>query len=198
MGIVVVAGLSPGVGKTTAAAAIASVLSARKRTVAACSLSWQESHAALREIERLGDARGVKLSLADNPYASIQRLAQEYDSVVLEGGPGLSTPVVADDTLADVAAKLQAPMVVVSGNAPGAVTLAVQAVRFAHACGADVQGVVGGRLPRHADLETRLMLMEVSDYTGVPFLGSLPDGIGKLSCERFQALMATVALPHGW
>ncbi|GGG67560.1 AAA family ATPase [Corynebacterium pelargi] len=204
MGVIVVSGLSTGVGKTTAAAAIVAVLKARGRDVVPVKVarlqgSLKDPHAGdIGTIERLTGIRGLDLSDDPNPLQRVRELVAEGKTVVVEGSGALSIPLLANKTIADIAAELGAPLVVVSGMAEGAVSLAVQAVRFARMCGADVVGVVGGKLPSNADLRTRLKLMEVSNSTGVDFFGSLPDGIGASEPEAFWRYIKTVTLPPSW
>ncbi|AZA11364.1 ATP-dependent dethiobiotin synthetase BioD [Corynebacterium gerontici] len=204
MNIIVVSGLSTGVGKTTAAAAIVSVLKARGRDVVPVKIARLQGIQAAADtgdigtIERLSGIRGLDLSGTAHPLAKVRELAEEGKTVVVEGSGGLSIPLLRHQTIADVAAELEAPLVVVSGMAEGAVSLAVQAVRFARLCGAEVAGVIGGKLPVDADLATRLKLMEVSNKTGAPFFGSLPDGIGDSAPEEFWRYIKTVTLPSHW
>ncbi|AZA09347.1 AAA family ATPase [Corynebacterium pseudopelargi] len=204
MSIIVVSGLSTGVGKTTAAAAIVAVLKARGRDVVPVKVarlqgSLKDPAAGdIGTIERLTGIRGLDLSDDPHPLQKVRELVAEGKTVVVEGSGALSIPLLGNKTIADIAAELNAPLVVVSGMAQGAVSLAVQAVRFARMCGAEVVGVVGGKLPSDADLRTRLKLMEVSNSTGVDFFGSLPDGIGSSEPEAFWRYIKTVTLPPSW
>lgn len=201
MSIVVVSGLASGVGKTTAVAAIMRVLQRRGHEVVPVKVARLEHTPApldISTIERLTGTAGVDFSEKEDPIAAVRELADTGVTVVVEGSGGLSVPLVGDQTIADIAADLNAPLVVVSGMAPGAVSLAVQAVRFARACGARVEGVIGGKLPTDADLVTRLMLMKVSNATNVPFLGSIYEGVGNLSAEEFAKTTTTIMLPPGW
>lgn len=204
MSIIVVSGLSTGVGKTTATAAIVAVLKARGRDVIPVKIARLQgtraaAHAGdIGTIERLSGIRGLDLSGTPQPLTKVRELSAEGKTVVVEGSGGLSIPLLGHQTIADVAAELDAPLVVVSGMAEGAVSLAVQAVRFARLCGAEVAGVIGGKLPRDADLATRLKLVEVSNNTGAPFFGSLPDGIGSAEPEAFWQFIKTVTLPSNW
>lgn len=200
VGIVVVAGLSSGVGKTTAAAALVRVLQDRGHRevfpVKVARLANHQREGDIGTIEKLTGVKGVDFSDEADPIAAVKRLSDAGKMVVVEGSGGLSVVLRDNMTIADIAAKLEAPLVVVSGMAPGAVSLAVQAVRFARSCGANVIGVLGGKLPAGADLKTRLILMEVSKATGVPFIGSLNDGVGSLAGEAFAQATKTIFLPE--
>lgn len=201
MGIVVVSGLASGVGKTTAAAAIVRVLLDRGRDVVPVKVARLAPRAKTPDIGTITALTGVAgLDLADraDPLAAVQELSEAGRTVVVEGSGGLSVPLIGEKTIADCAAELQAPMVVVSGMMPGAVSLAVQAVQFARSCGAKVEGLLGGKLPAGADLKTRLILVEVAKATGVPFVGSLNDGVGSLGAEAFAHATTTIVLPEQW
>ncbi|MDO5098264.1 MAG: AAA family ATPase [Corynebacterium sp.] len=201
MGIIVVSGLASGVGKTTAAAAIVRVLQDRGRNVIPVKVArLQKPHAQLDigTIRKLTGISGADFSDDPDPLGRVNELVQAGRTVVVEGSGGLSVPLRGADTIAHIAHHLDAPLVVVSGMDPGAVDLAVAAVEFAHSCGARVEGLLGGKLPAGADLRTRLTLMEVSKATGVPFLGSLNDGVGSLGAEAFAQATRTIFLPEHW
>ncbi|WP_038595367.1 AAA family ATPase [Corynebacterium vitaeruminis] len=200
VGIVVVAGLSSGVGKTTAAAALVRVLRDRGNDevipVKVARLAQRPMEGDIGTIEKLTGVKGLDFSAEPDPISRVKELSDQGKMVVVEGSGGLSVILRDNMTIADIAAKLDAPLVVVSGMAPGAVSLAVQAVQFARSCGARVIGVLGGKLPAGADLRTRLILMEVSKATGVPFIGSLNDGVGSLAGEAFAEATKTIFLPE--
>lgn len=201
MKIVVVSGLASGVGKTTAVAAIMRVLQRRGNEVVpvkVARLPQTQTTTDISTLERLTGTKGLDFSAEEDPIQCVRELAETGVTVVVEGSGGLSVPLIEDRTIADIAAELEAPLVVVSGMAPGAVSLAVQAVRFARACGAKVEGLIGGKLPVNADLVTRLMLMKVSNATNVPFLGSIYEGVGDLSSEEFAHTTTTIMLPPNW
>ncbi|GEM_PF-4740429 len=201
MGIVVVSGLASGVGKTTAAAAIVRVLQDRGREVIPVKVARLPSTRQMEDIgtiEKLTGIRGKDFSGESDPIGQVRMLSHAGKTVVVEGSGGLSIPLVGEKTIADVAAELMAPLVVVSGMDLGAVSLADAAVRFAHSAGAKVEGLLGGKLPAGADLRTRLILMEVARKTGVPFLGSLNDGVGSLGEQAFAEAIKTIFLPEQW
>ncbi|GAA1475153.1 AAA family ATPase [Corynebacterium felinum] len=200
MGIVVVSGLASGVGKTTAAAAIVRVLQDRGRDVIPVKVARLRTSTTLDigTIEKLTGIKGEDFSDALDPIAVVKQLSDAGKTVVVEGSGGLSVPLLGEDTIAHIAAKLDAPLVVVSGMDDEAVKVATQAVHFAHACGASVEGLLGGKLPAGADLRTRLILMEVANATGVPFIGSLNDGVGSLGAEAFAEATQTIFLPEHW
>lgn len=200
MSIIVVSGLATGVGKTTATAALVHILHMRGRDVLPVKVA-RLGHTRsfdVGTIEKLTGIIGADFSTETNPLAVVEELSARGKTVVVEGSGGLHVPLVKDATIAHIAAQLAAPMVVVSGMDPSAVSVATEAVQFAHACGAKVAGLIGGKLPDDADLRTRLILMQVARETNVPFLGSLRDGIGQLGKDAFAAATETIFLPQHW
>ncbi|OJH99015.1 ATP-dependent dethiobiotin synthetase BioD [Corynebacterium diphtheriae] len=201
VGIVVVSGLASGVGKTTATAAIVKILQAKGRDVVPAKIARLQNLCAspdIGTIEKLTGIRGEDFSQLDDPLVQVCHLSESGKTVVVEGSGGLSVALIGKKTIADIAAELDAPLVVVSGMNRGAVELAVNAVGFARACGANVAGLLGGKLPAGADLRTRLTLVEVSRASGVPFIGSLNDGVGSLGCEPFAEALSTIFIPDEW
>ncbi|CAB0950317.1 dethiobiotin synthetase [Corynebacterium diphtheriae] len=201
MGIVVVSGLASGVGKTTATAAIVKILQAKGRDVVPAKIARLQNLCAspdIGTIEKLTGIRGEDFSQLDDPLVQVCHLSESGKTVVVEGSGELSVALIGKKTIADIAAELDAPLVVVSGMNRGAVELAVNAVGFARACGANVAGLLGGKLPAGADLRTRLTLVEASRASGVPFIGSLNDGVGSLGCEPFAEALSTIFIPDEW
>lgn len=201
VGIVVVSGLASGVGKTTATAAIVKILQAKGRDVVPAKIARLQNLCAspdIGTIEKLTGIRGEDFSQLDDPLVQVCHLSESGKTVVVEGSGGLSVALIGKKTIADIAAELDAPLVVVSGMNRGAVELAVNAVGFVRACGANVAGLLGGKLPAGADLRTRLTLVEASRASGVPFIGSLNDGVGSLGCEPFAEALSTIFIPDEW
>ncbi|OWM97987.1 dethiobiotin synthetase [Corynebacterium belfantii] len=201
VGIVVVSGLASGVGKTTATAAIVKILQAKGRDVVPAKIARLQNLCAspdIGTIEKLTGIRGEDFSQLDDPLVQVCHLSESGKTVVVEGSGGLSVALIGKKTIADIAAELDAPLVVVSGMNRGAVELAVNAVGFARACGANVAGLLGGKLPAGADLRTRLTLVEASRASAVPFIGSLNDGVGSLGCEPFAEALSTIFIPDEW
>ncbi|MCS4489405.1 AAA family ATPase [Corynebacterium sp. ES2794-CONJ1] len=196
MPALVVSGLASGVGKTTAAAAIVKVLKDRGEDVipakVAALSAWTPD---IGTIERLTGIKGKDFSQDPDPIASVRELIDAGKTVVVEGSGGLDVELFGAKTIAHIAADLNAPLIVVSGMDEQAVKIALRAVDFATACGATVGGLLGGKLPLGADLKTRLILMDAVARTGVPFLGSLQDGIGSLGPDAFAEATRTIYLP---
>ena len=48
-----------------------------------------------------------------------------------------------------------------------------------------VLGLIGGSMPEHPDLPTRLNVEEMPEVTGAEYWGHLPEGCGRLSQDEF-------------
>ncbi|WP_073481485.1 dethiobiotin synthase [Streptoalloteichus hindustanus] len=120
--------------------------------------------------------------------AAATELADRHDLVLVEGAGGLLVRF--DErggTLADVAWALGAPVLMVATAGLGtlnATTLTAEALRRRKiACA----GVVIGSWPEEPDLASRCNLADLPASAGVPLLGVLPAGMGKLPPPDFLA-----------
>jgi dethiobiotin synthetase len=210
--VVVVTGTGTGVGKTTVTSAIAALAVAAGRRVAVLKPTQTGIDAAqlgdvdevrrlagpsvtCRELARFPDplapARAARLAglipVTTATTASVAReLAAEHDLVLVEGTGGLLVPL--DDsggTLADVVAALSAPVLVVVGAGLGTLNhtaLTVEALRTRRLC---CVGIVIGAWPRQPDLAARCNLIDLPALTGLPLLGVVPGGAGRLTRAEF-------------
>ncbi len=211
-----VTGTGTGVGKTVVTAAIAALALARGDRVAVLKPAQTgvgpDQPGDLAEITRL--APGVttcELARYPEPLApataarragrppvtpaaaaaAARALAAEHELVLVEGAGGLLVRFDDDGgTLADVAARLGAPVLVVAHPGLGTLNhtaLTVEALRSrAVAC----VGVVIGGWPPEPDLAARCNLTDLPAVTGVPLLGALPTGSGRLEPAEFAAVAA--------
>jgi dethiobiotin synthetase len=114
------------------------------------------------------------------------RALGDRDLVLVEGAGGLLVEL--DDgggTLADLAADLGAPVVVVARSGLGtlnATALTCEALRHR---GLHCLGVVIGSWPAEPDIAAECNVDDLPGYTGVPLLGRLPEGAGALGPEEF-------------
>ena len=208
----VVTGTGTGVGKTTVTSAIAALAVAAGRRVAVLKPAQTGIDAAqlgdvdevrrlagpsvtCRELARfpapLAPARAARLAglipVTTATTASVAReLAVEHDLVLVEGTGGLLVPL--DDsggTLADVAAALSAPVLVVVGAGLGTLNhtaLTVEALRTRRL---GCAGIVIGAWPTQPDLAARCNLIDLPAVTGLPLLGVVPGGAGHLTPAEF-------------
>lgn len=225
--VLVVTGTGTGVGKTVVTAAVAALARAQGERVAV--LKPAQTGIApgepgdladvlrlvpgvtTRELGRYPDplapataARRAGLAPvtpADAAQAA-KELAADHDLVVVEGAGGLLVRFTDHGgTLADVAAALDAPVLVVAAAGLGTLNhteLTTQALRTrALHCA----GVVVGAWPAEPDLAARCNLVDLPAVTGVPLLGAVPEGAGALDPDEFLDLARhslAAQLGGGW
>jgi dethiobiotin synthetase len=207
--ILVVTGTGTGVGKTVATAALAARASGTVivvkpvqtgvlpgevgdvddvRRLAGCEVT---------ELVRLPDplapdtaARlaGVTLPTVAEHAVRIRDLAEDFDTVIIEGAGGLLVRLdSADGTLLDLADALAASVVVVVAAGLGTLNhteLTVQALR---ARGITPDGLVVGSWPAAPGLADECNLADLPRVTRVPLLAVIPAGVGVLDQATFTA-----------
>jgi dethiobiotin synthetase len=214
MTVLVVTGTGTGVGKTVTTAAMAAVALRGGRSVAMVKpaqtgvapgepgdaaevlrLAGGAVHAVepARYPEPLAPATAARRSglpyvRAEEVAGTVEKLATEYDLVLVEGAGGLLVRF--DDrgtTLADLARLVAAPVLVVAGAALGtlnATELTTQALR---ARGLDCAGVVVGSWPAVPGLDCRCNLEDLPVVADAPLAGVVPEGAAGLHPEAFRA-----------
>jgi dethiobiotin synthetase len=126
----------------------------------------------------------------------IAALAEDRDQVIVEGAGGLLVRYdPAGATIADLAAMLDAPVVVVAAAGLGtlnhtALTLEALAARKV-ACA----GVVIGSWPARPGLAERANLTDLETVAGQPLAGVLPEGAGQLARDAFGRMAARSLAP---
>jgi dethiobiotin synthetase len=118
---------------------------------------------------------------------AVEELATGHDLVLVEGAGGLLVRL--DDaggTIADAAAALGAPVLVVAAAGLGTLNHTALTVEALRARDLRCAGVVLGAWPAEPDLAARCNLADLPTVTGCPLLGALPDGSGDLSPEGFR------------
>jgi dethiobiotin synthetase len=117
------------------------------------------------------------------------QLAAGHDLVLIEGAGGLLVRFTDDGgTLADVAALLAAPVLVVAAAGLGTLNATELTVEALRARKLECLGVVIGAWPAEPDLAARCNLVDLPAVTGVPLLGALPEGAGSLEPAAFAAV----------
>jgi len=212
MSVLVVTGTSTDVGKTVATAALAAHALAAGRRVAVCKPAQtgvaDDAPGDLHEIRRLvGDAvRTVELARYPDPLAPdtaarrsgrrlldldevvavIRRLDAEHDLTLVEGAGGLLVRLGANGfTLADVAAALGAPAVIVAAAGLGTLNHTALTAAALRSAGVVCAGVVIGSWPAAPDLAARCNLEDLPDVAGAPILGAIPAGSGAVGAAEF-------------
>jgi len=209
MSVLVVTGTDTGVGKTIVTAAYAALALARGERVAVVKPAQTGDDDDLATVARLSGASELhELSRYPEPLApataarragrtplSVAQIADyvrelDADLVLVEGAGGLLVRFDAHGgTLADVAARLDAPVLVVARAGLGTLNHSALTVAALRTRGLRCAGLVVGAWPRDPDLAARCNLDDLAAYAGAPLLGRLPQGAATLTREAFLALV---------
>jgi dethiobiotin synthetase len=211
----VVTGTGTEVGKTIVTAAVAALAAAAGRSVAVVKAAQtgvdqtgladgdesdidvvrrlagvDDVHELVRYVDPLAPASAARRQRV-TPTA-VGELAARIDSlsgrdlVLVEGAGGLLVRLdEAGGTIADVAAALDAPLLVVAAAGLGTLNATALTVEAARARGLDCVGVVVGAWPAAPDLAAETNLLDLPSYAGAPLLGCLPAGLGRASRPEF-------------
>jgi dethiobiotin synthetase len=211
MSVVCVAGTDTGVGKTVVTAALAALAQAGGRRVAVVKPAQTgvgpHEPGDLAEVERLSGVTDLhELARYPEPLAPataarrvgrpgltaatvaerVAALAAERDLVLVEGAGGLLVRL--DDegaTLADVAALLGAPVLLVARAGLGTLNAVALTCEALAARNVACAGIVLGAWPDRPDLAARCNLRDLPAYAGAPVVGRLPEGAGALGRDAF-------------
>lgn len=211
MSVLVVTGTGTGVGKTVVTAAVATLARARSVTVAVVKPAQTgigaEEPGDLEDVRRLAGVTDLhELARYPDPLSPaaaarssgrpaldlgdaarrITALAADRSLVLVEGAGGLLVHYDEDGaTLADLARRLDAPVLVVTE--PGLGTLnhtALTLEAMAHR-GLALAGVILGTWPTAPDLACRSNVRDLEMLSARPLSGALPDGAGRLDAAEF-------------
>jgi dethiobiotin synthetase len=218
--LLVVTGTGTEVGKTIVTAAVAALASAAGRTVAVLKAAQTglgpgepgdvhevgrlsgvtDLHELARYPEPLAPATAARRSgMRQVRVVDVVKYAQglsSRDLVLVEGAGGALVHLdKAGGTLLDVAARLNAPMLLVSSAGLGSLNLlALNAEAFA-ARGVTCLGVVIGSWPREPDLASRTNLADFEAYAKLPLMGVIPEGASQLSRRIFLSVARSGLAP---
>lgn len=207
MRALVVSGTDTGVGKTVVVAALAAVARSRGERVAVVKpvqtgaapadvdevrrlAGIDDLHELARFAEPLAPATAARRAGRAAPsvaeiVAAVGALA-DRDLVLVEGAGGLLVRLDAEGgTLADVAAALDAPVLVVARAGLGTLNATKLTCEALRTRGVACAGVVIGSWPAAPDLAARCNLEDLPSYAGAPLLGCLPEGAGDLDRDAF-------------
>ncbi len=212
-GILVVTGTGTGVGKTVVTAAIAALARARGASIAVVKpaqtgvgadipdtavVSRLSGVTDTHELARFPDplspeaaARTSGLPPLDMRAAAeyVAELATSRDLVLVEGAGGLLVRYAPDGaTIADLAAALDAPAVVVAAAGLGTLNHTALTCEALAARKIISAGVIIGSWPRHPGLAELTNLTDLAVAAGGPLAGLLPEGIGGLGQADFLAV----------
>lgn len=131
---------------------------------------------------------GVTLPTVTEHASRILSLADDYDTVIVEGAGGLLVRLDSvDGTLLDLASALGAGVVIVVAAGLGTLNhteLTVQALR---ARDIEPDGLIIGAWPTSPGLADRTNLDDLPRVTGVPVIAVLPTDVGTLEQPAFVA-----------
>jgi dethiobiotin synthetase len=154
---------------------------------------WPEPLAPATAARRAGQAGLAPKRVA----ASVRALGADRDLVLVEGSGGLLVRLdAAGGTFADVAALLDAPVLLVARAGLGTLNAVALSCEALAARGVTCAGVVVGAWPAAPDLAATCNLDDLPDYAGAPLVGRLPAGAGALPRSAFLEI-ARASLPIG-
>jgi dethiobiotin synthetase len=207
-GPVIVSGTGTGVGKTVVTAALAALHDGVAVVKPAQTGVAAGDPGDLDEVRRLSGVTDLhELARYPEPLAPAtaarraglsplgSRGVAEYvralaaDLVLVEGAGGLLVRF--DDeggTIADVAALLDAPVVVVARAGLGTLNHTALTCEALRARGLRCAGIVIGSWPADPDLASLCNLDDLADYAGAPVIGRMPEGAGSLTPAEFSAV----------
>ncbi|WP_343940849.1 dethiobiotin synthase, partial [Pseudonocardia zijingensis] len=126
----------------------------------------------------------------------------DADLVLVEGAGGLLVRFTDDgDTLADVAAALRAPVLVVTAAGLGTLNTSELTAEALARRGLDCLGFVVGSWPAEPGLAERCNLHDLPVVTGARLLGAVPEGAGALAPGEFVTVARhslAAELGGGW
>jgi dethiobiotin synthetase len=209
----VVSGTGTGVGKTVVTAAVAALAMRRGLDVAV--VKPAQTGARLGEpgdvdeiarLARVADRRELaRFPAALSPEAAarvsgrpsvdlrgaarqVNKLAAGGKLVLIEGAGGLAVRYDADGTtIADLAAELGAPVLIVAQAGLGTLNHTALTMAALATLGLQCAGVVIGCWPAEPDLAMRNNLADLRTIAGRPLSGAMAAGAGTLAPQRFVA-----------
>jgi dethiobiotin synthetase len=131
--------------------------------------------------------------------AAVTELDIDHDLVLVEGAGGLAVRFdAAGATLADVAAKLHAPTLVVAGAELGTLNVTALTCEALERRELACAGVVIGSWPAQPDLAARCNAADLPVTAAAPLLGALPQGAAGLDAAEFaEVSRLSLAPPLG-
>ncbi|MFI9723147.1 dethiobiotin synthase [Streptomyces sp. NPDC052396] len=212
MSVLMISGTNTEIGKTVTTAAIAAVALAAGRSVAVLKPAQtgvgMGEPGDVAEVTRLaGPVTGRELARFPEPLApataarragmtpvrpkevaaAAEELAAEHDLVLVEGAGGLLVRLDGEGgTLADAAALLDAPVLVVAQPNLGTLNITQLTAEALTARGVRCAGVVIGSWPTQPDLAMRCNVAEFPEMAGAPLLGAVPRHAGSLPPATFR------------
>ena len=195
MSVLVVTGTDTGIGKTIVCAALAAATGLPYTKLVQ---TGDDDDAA--EVRRLAGVDTRTLARFPEPLApatagsrlTAAELAAQVTGGIVEGAGGLLVRLGADgSTLADVAQRLGAPVIVVARAGLGTLNHTALTVEALAARGIACPGIVIGAWPAAPGLAEERNLEDLPRYAGRPLLGRVPEHAGRLDPAAFAARAPT-------
>lgn len=114
-----------------------------------------------------------------------RRLAAEHEMVIVEGAGGWRVPIAAGYDIADLAADLKLPVVIVVGNRLGALNHTILTLDSIRSRGLEIAGLVINHLADELDTAAITNKGIIEQLTGVPILAEIIHGQDFLDVEPF-------------
>jgi dethiobiotin synthetase len=118
-------------------------------------------------------------------HAGFRALAAEHPMVIVEGVGGWRVPLAEGYDMADFAADLKLPVIVVVGNRLGALNHTILTVDAIRARGLEIAGLVVNQLSDELDTASITNKGVLEQLTGVPILAEIIHGQDFLEVEPF-------------
>ncbi|WP_116247880.1 dethiobiotin synthase [Nocardiopsis sp. FIRDI 009] len=211
MSVLVVTGTGTEVGKTVVTAAVAALARARGRGVAVVKPAQTGvgpgEPGDVDEVARLAPGvTAVEVVRYPEPLApatasvrcgaeplddrrvveAVRELDRDHDLVLVEGAGGLLVRLnPAGRTLADVAAALSAPVLVVARPDLGTLNATALTAEALRTRGLVPAGVVVGAWPKRPDLAMRCNLTDLPTMGAGDLVGVVPEGVGRSAAPEF-------------
>ncbi|MFD4539346.1 dethiobiotin synthase [Streptomyces bauhiniae] len=222
MPVLVITGTGTEIGKTMVTAAVAAAALAAGRSVAVLKPAQTgvrpDERGDADEVARLaGPVTARELARYPDPLApataarrsglppvhpqdvaeAAAKLATDHDLVLVEGAGGLLVRFdPAGGTLADAAALLNAPVLLVAPAGLGTLNATELTARELKRRELELTGVVIGSWPASPDLATRCNVTDLPEVAAAPLLGALPQGTGTLPTTEFRHRSPTWLSPR--
>lgn len=120
----------------------------------------------------------------DGIVAAYRRLDVQYSPVLVEGAGGWEVPIAPGITMADLAERLDLPVILVVGNKLGAVNHAVMTVKGIRARGLECRSIVLNHLGEEWDTASVTNRKLIEEFTGVPVTAELIHGQEDIDSEE--------------
>lgn len=118
-------------------------------------------------------------------HAGFHALAADHPVVIVEGAGGWRVPLAEGYDMADFAADLKLPVIVVVGNRLGALNHTILTVEAIRARGVEIAGLVVNQLSDELDTASITNKGVLEQLTGVPILAEIIHGQDFLEVEPF-------------